>query len=656
MSFLRGDKPEKPAKTVDIPQADEAEAKLIAQAQQDYEDSKSARQDSADRWQVIHDYFLGDQWDAPEDDDDDWMPRPVTNIVENYIDNTHANITSSKVAVTITERRPGYAEIAKRLQDVILSEWDGLDMNAKLRNEAEYIRPETGTVVFKSPWNPTRNNGRGDIDCYVVHPLNVFFDPNISNPRDIQQSDFIDFVVPKTKSYILRRYSKEKDKSCRFTREQLDALLQAESAADVEYEGENAATTEHAKINLHEYWYRNDEGKLQVVWLANWRVLKASEDDEEIAKNGFYKHGRYPVVVAQYKPRVKCLYGRSEVESLISFTDSRTDGIQDSINKLNQKVLVAAALASIGQWVYRHGKLKQPEKLSAEPGLKIPVKESVTEDVARLKGPEIPQFIMLWYDKMIQDAQRVTSQWDVSRGEPVSGRRTASEALARREQALKPQNDRVETLNDALAELIQLWIEHLAEFGYEREYEIATPQGPRVFSFDPKVELFPEGKPEADVDAGEDDTASRRIQFNVRVDVGANLVLTKAFMYELGFALWDRRAITPDAFYAMMPDFPGKAESLGQVKLLWAQAAAPQQQALPAGAERQALPAETENEEQQTGQDVFQQQLAAFIESLPPEIQQQLAQLPEEQKEQAIAQLWIQAQQEQAQQGGLAVA
>jgi hypothetical protein len=643
MSFLRGDKPDKPEKVIDIPQADEEEAALIAQVQSDYEDAKSARQKHADRWQTIHEYFVGDQWNAPEDDDDEWMPRPVTNIVENFIDNAHANITSSKVAITITERRPGYAEVAKRLQDVILSTWDGLDMNAKLRNEAEYIRPEVGTVVFKSPWNPKRNNGKGDIDCYVVHPMNVLFDPNISNPRDIQQSDFMDFVMPKTKSYILRRYSKEQDKSCRFTREELDALLQGESAADVEYEGENDYTSERQKVLLHEYWYRDDNGKLQVAWLANWRVLKTSTDDKKMAKNGFYKHGKYPVVIAQYKPRPKCLYGRSEVESLISFTEGRTDGIQDCINKLDQKVLVGASLASIGQWVYRHGKVKEPEKLSAEAGLKVPVKESVTEDVARLKGPEVPQFIMLWRDKKIEDAQRVTSQWDVSRGEPVSGRRTASEALARREQALKPQNDRVETLNDALSELIQLWIEHLAEFGVERDYEIATPEGPRVFSFDPKKELFPEGKPKADVDIGEDDTASRRIQFNVRVDVGANLVLTKAYMYELGFALWDRMAITPDAFYALLPDFPGKSESLQTIKAIWQQRMMQQQPQPQPGiqAEQQAA------EEQQTGQDLFHQEIAVFIDSLPPEVQQQLAQLPEEQKEQAIAQLFIQAKQQQ---------
>ena len=647
MKRLRGERSEKPdkqKKQVDMPQPDEAESGFVAQVEADYEDARAGRQDHADRWQRIHDYFIGDQWDAPENPDDEWMPRPVTNIVENFIDNAHANITSSKVAITITERRPGYNEVAKKLQDVIMAMWDGLDMNAKLRNEAEYIRPEVGTVAFKVYWNPSRNNGKGDIDTDVVHPLNLFVDPNISNPRKVQQADFIIFEIPRTKNYVLRRYSKEKDKACRFTREQLETFLQEEPATDVEYDGENDYTSERAKIMLREYWYRDDDGKLQVAWLANRRVLKHSADDDEIKKDGFYKHNKYGVIIAQYKPRPKSLYGRGEVDSLISFTEGRSDGIQDSINQLDRVVQVAAKLEAIGQVVYRHGKIKDPDKLTAEPGLRIAVKESVEQDIKWLKGAGISQFIMLWRDKKIEDAQRVTSQWDVSRGEPVSGRRTASEALARREQALKPQNDRVETLNDALSELIQLWIEMLAEFGYEREYEISTPNGPKVITFDPKKELFPEGTPRPEVDIGEDDSSARRIQFNVKVDVGANLVLTKALTHELGFGLWDRRAITPEAFYAMLPDFPGKSESLPVISALWQQQVMPQQ---PAPVEQ------GQGNPDQTPQDNFQSQLAQFMETLPPEVQQQIANMgSEDEKIAAIADLYIQSMQQGMQGGG----
>lgn len=645
MQRLRGEKPVKPEKRVDVPQPDEAESKFAMQVMTDYEDAKAGRQEHADRWQRIHDYFIGNQWEAPESQDDKWMPRPVTNIIENFIDNAHANITSSKVAITITERRPRYAEVARKLQDVIMSLWDGLDMNAKLRNECEYIRPEVGTVMFKVAWNPDRNDGQGDVDVDIVHPLNLFIDPNISSPRKIQQADFIDCVMPKTKRYVLRRYSKENDKACRFTREELESILQYEPVADVEYDSENDYTSDREKILLHEYWHRDDNGKLQVAWLANQRVLKHSADDKEMKKNGFYKHGKYPFVVAHYKPRAKSLYGRGEVDGLISFDPGKADGIQDCINKLDQKVLVAAALEAQGQVVYRHGRIKNPEKITAMPGLRIPVKDSVTEDIQWRKGAGLSQFIMLWRDKKIEDAQRVTSQWDVSRGEPVSGRRTATEALARREQALKPQNDRVETLNDALSEVISLEIEHLAEFGYEREYEITTPQGPRTVTFDPKKELFPEGIPRSDVDVGEDDSSARRIQFNVRVDVGANLVLTKAFMYELAFGLWDRKAITPEAFYSMLPDFPGKHESLPVVKMIWeSQFQQPQQP-----------PAEAaQGNPEQTPQGSFQAQLAQFMETLPVEVQQQIASMgSEDEKVGAIADLYVQAVQ---QQGGGQVA
>lgn len=639
ISRLRGDKQEdKP--DVEIPEPDEKESALVEQWQRDYEDAKAARSEFAHRWQTLHDYVTGNQWQSV-DDDDDWMPRPVTNICENFIDNAHANMTSSKVAITIQARRPGYNEVAAKAQDAVVSEWQGLDMDAKLRNEGEYIRPEVGTVILKSPWNPKRNNGKGGIDCEIVHPMNVFVDPNISNPRKIQDADFIDCVMSRNKSYMLRHYTKERDKMCRFTREQLEQILTDESTSDVEYTGENSYSSNRVQVMLHEYWYRNDDGKLQVAWIANNRVLKCTEDDAKFAQKGFYPHQRYPIVVIQYKPKPKSLYGRSEIDGLIPSEHGRTDGIQDCINKLDQKVMVAAALAAIGQIKYVHGKVR-PETLSTEPGLKIPIKES-TSHVEHVRSGEVPQFLMLWRDRKIKDAELVTNQHDVARGEPSSGRRTAAESLARREQALKPQNDRVETLNDGLAELAELWLLHMAYMGYEREYEMATPQGPKVFTFDPSKELFKQSdKPSIDEEVGEDDSSSRLIHFKATVDVGANLVLTKAFLYELGFGLWDRKAITPSAFYAMMPDFPGKSESLPVIEKLWQMQVQPQppQQTSP-----QIQEGEPTDTTQQQGQGLSAQ-LQQFIDSLPEDVQAQIAALPtEDEKVQALADLYMQAMQ-----------
>jgi len=622
----------------------EADREFISQVYADYEASKELK--PIDTWQKFDDYVEDNQWDTAETKDE-WKPKPQVNICWKVLRTIHANMVSGKTAINITCRRPLYDDITQQVNDVIEYYWDALDMDAEL-SEGEWIRPKIGTIVIKSPWNPDLNGGDGDLDCSIVHPANCFPDPNITNPRKIQQADFIDFVHPKTIKYILRRYSKEADPLCKYTRDELKEILVPESSfSDTEIYGDAVTTSSgrtpvsitgrdktyrslntRDRVNLHEYWYRDDNNKLQVAWIAGYVLLKCTADDEEMAENGFYKHGRYPVVIIPYVQKDKRLWGRSEFQSLVG--QDKRDGVQDIVNKLIQDYLVSIKTTAMPQKAYRHGGIKEPEKLTGEGGLKIPTRGNPHTEIMTIPGQVLPGALEA-VDSFLTHADRITNLWDVTQGRSTPYTKTAGGTMALLEQAMRPQNDVVKTLNDGLRELCELWLEHLAEFvTYDREYALDKGGGQKVFAFNPSVIL---AAPKRLLDESrqgyvEEPGETRRLHFNIKVDVGATLAITKAYMIELAMNLFERKALDLPGLYKLLPEFPGKQDTLERMT----QAMQPQ------AMQPQAAPETTPG------------QVLAFLGSLPPEVVGVLAQqMPQQQMiEAAIAMMQMPPEQLQA--------
>jgi hypothetical protein len=602
----------------------------------DYEASKAKK--PIDKWQKYDRYVEDDQYSTPNAKDE-WKPRPQVNICWSALRTIHANMTSGKTSINITCKKPLYDEISQQLNDVITSYWDELDMDLLLAEE-EWIRPKIGSGCFKSPWNPKKSGGRGDLDCEVVHPANVFIDPNITNPWKIQSAEFIDFVKPVSFRYILEKYSKEADPLCKYTKEELKQILVSETnTADTEIYGDLMDNTS-ARIpqtvtgtgskesfnmrdtcNLHEYWYKDEKDKLQVGWLAGFVNLKMSEDDKEIKANGFYKHGKYPLVYIPYIQKDKRLDGRSELQSLIGQNEKR-DGIQDIVNILIQDYLVSEKLTGQPQKSYRHGSIKNPEKLTSEAGLLIPTKGPPGQDLNILEGKTMIENLSV-VEGMLTHADRITGQWDITQGRNSPAIKTLGQTSLLLEQAQKPQNDKINTLNHGLKELVELWIDHLVEFvTEERMYSkettvpVQNPEGivtqktqMEEFAFNPSQLM----------------NGEERLYFKINVDIGATLAMTKAYLMEIAFALWDKQLIDIDGVYKLLPEFPGKQQVLDRIKVA-------QQQAMQ---QQQAQPQEDPVE--------------GFIKSLPEEVLQVMDAMPEEQRLQILDEM-MKMQPEQLQQ------
>jgi hypothetical protein len=603
----------------------------------DYEDSKAKK--PIDKWQKYDKYVEDDQW-VTASEKDEWKPKPQVNICWAALRTIHANMTGGKTSINITCKKPSYDEITQQLNDVIQSYWDELDMDL-LVSEGEWIRPKLGSVAFKTVWNPSKNGGNGDLDCEVVHPANVFIDPNITNPWKIQNAEFIDFVKPVSMRYILNKYSKEKDPLCKFKKDELKEILIPESSSsDTEIygdmtdtsstriptsvKGSNTAGSFNMRdiINLHEYWYKDEEGKLQVGWLAGQVPLKKSEDDKEIKTNGFYRHGKYPLVYIPYIQKDKRLDGRSELQSLIGQTSKR-DGIQDIVNILLQDYLVSEKLTGQPQKGYRHGSIKNPEKLTSEAGLLIPTKGIPSQDIHVYDGKTMAENINV-VESMLTHADRITGQWDITQGRNSPAIKTLGQTSLLMEQAMKPQNDKINTLNTGLKQLIELWIDHLCEFvttdrTYAKESTVPMQNVDGAWTMKPQMQEFTFNPSQLLNMPNQDGEGVTRLFFKISIDIGATLAMTKAYMMEIAFQLWNTKLIDIEGVYKLLPEFPGKQEALDRMKAM------------------------------QQPQGIDPAQAEAFIKSLPEEVLQVMDNMPEEQRLQMIQEM-MKMQPEQLQQ------
>ena len=624
---------------------------FIADAYADYQASKEVK--PVEQWQRYDKYIEDDQWPGAKPKDE-WKPKPQINICWKTLQSIHANITQGRTSIQVTSKFPLYDDVSQDVADVIEYYWDTLDMDRKL-SELEWIRPKLGAAILKPYWNPNKANPfgyTGDLETSVVHPANCFPDPNITNPWEIQQADFIDYVAPTTVKYILRHFSRETDPLCNYTREELQQILIPETAFDdTEIYGDEFAisgktpiskdgidrtvrTLNHRdRLALHEYWYRDDEGKLQVAWLAGWVLLK-NTGEHKMFTDGFYRHGRYPCVIIPYIQRDKRLWGRSEMQALVARNDKR-DGLQDIVNKIIQDYLIAFKAQGQPKLAYQHGAVKNPEKITGDTDQVIPTRGIPSQVLYRMEGKLPPEAIPA-VNAFMTFVDGLTNLWDVTQGRSTPYTQTAGGTMALLEQAMRPINDRYSTLNDGLREMAEIWLEHLAEFvTVPREFTRERNGQPEVFEFNPSIilnaparMLSEDGKVVDDPD-GE----SRRIYFKISIDVGATMAITRSYLTDLGMMLYERKAIDLPGLYKLLPEFPGKQDALDRMmQMMQAQQGgqAPQGQQAP-------------------------QVTAEFIESLPPELLmwmkqnladeeimqhlQQMAQLPPEQLDAYVDQM-----------------
>lgn len=486
-------------------------------------------------WRTFEDYVRGEQ-NPPESEED---PGSVTNIIFPILASQISDLVDEPLEVMVIGEEPSDQVFAEDVRHIL--EWIQFRNRLTFKlDRAEWRRLKFGTCPWKVYYEPPRLGGNGSIIIEPISPVNVFPDPKIKEPWQLNEGDFIIHAMWKPINWL---------KAHPVYGENAKDLkpMQSSSYNITIFEGEDSETTRETTANrafVIEIWMRGEKGQLVRKVIANETKLYDSEKDPQFGDKSFYEHGRYPFVFIPCYQVEGRLWGMGDVELLIP--------TQDLVNDLDDQIRMNARLMGNIQIVVGMASGINPKKWTNRPGLKIPARDD--KAWSPVQPPNLPSYIIQRRIQAMQEAEIISGRPDVVEGRRPSGLRAASAILALQEAGNRRARHKKLFLQEGLSQIFELCVDYLKEF-------FTVEQAFRVLGKDPsKAEyiwfrgsklksvpkLVPGSKPGQLVPlVGENgEEVTKEAQFDIRVSVGAGLPHNKAFLYQTIIELVNIQVIT----------------------------------------------------------------------------------------------------------------
>ena len=246
----------------------------------------------------------------------------------NSIINKHADAMDSFPEPNVFAREKGDEEQAKlfsALLPVILEQCDF----EQTYSDAWWYKLKTGTGVYGVFWNNELQNGLGDVDIKQLDILNLFWEPGI---KKLEQSANLFYATAVDKDALVAEYPEKS--------EQIKKGFSELSA----YRLEDGIPDNSKALVIDWYYKKNVKGKtlLHYCKFSGEALLFASENEPQYAENGFYDHGKYPIVF-------DTLFVTEGSPAGFGYVDVMK-GCQRSIDKLNSAIERNALMGETPRW------------------------------------------------------------------------------------------------------------------------------------------------------------------------------------------------------------------------------------------------------------------------------------------------------------------
>lgn len=412
-------------------------------------------------------FYEGDQWPRATEATAA-MPRPVVNIVKRTCRSKKASILARVVRMIFESLTVKDRKLIKKFNDFanyIQKEIGQTELDRRGMRDAVV----EGTYVYHYYWDAeaTGLDGiiRGGVRCDMIDPLDIFFaDPT---QEDEQKQEWI---IIATRENVRKIREGVKDKK---TREMIVPDEQDDNPYGTKEQDEDGLCTV-----LTRYFRRDGEvyceratrsvtiaepfpiaPRVKEIEKEISDKLNAAQGGDEVnaeegldgktidAPNNEQTDGTeeldgmrknniraplYPIVVGQYEPRKKCIYGKGEAEDLLSN--------QRAINNNLAMMLYNVQQMAWNRTVVLEGALRGQE-LTNEPGEVITDYTGTGRGIQNMPPAQMsgmPLTLMQNYMELIRDASGVT---EVMTGETVSGSMSGAAIAQLQGQAMVPIED-----------------------------------------------------------------------------------------------------------------------------------------------------------------------------------------------------------------------
>jgi len=377
--------------------------------------------------------------------------KPVSAWLFSSICNKHADLCDAKPVCSVLPRDPDDEAEAALLSDIlpVIAERCGFDATYD-RNT--WSKLKHGMAAYGVFWNPTLQNGVGDVDITRVDVMNLFWEPDVGN---IQESPNLFLVGLCDTDTLLARYPHLKDKRAAMRD---DGTFFTPDMGGSYLSGNEGMGDKTAVVDW--YYKRVSPTGKTVLHYAKFTgdiLLYASENDPDYAEGGWYDHGMYPVVLDVLYPDE----GSASGYGLIAVGRNP----QGYIDELDGHILEYANAASrVRYWAKRSLGVNEKEFLDPDRRI-IEVEGDIDEEKLR-------QITLSPMDGMLSDVRRMkidelketTGNRDVSQGSTTGGVTAAQAIEALQEAGNKGSRDMTAGSYRAYTEIMRQVIELLRQF------------------------------------------------------------------------------------------------------------------------------------------------------------------------------------------------
>lgn len=471
--------------------------------------------------------------------------RPVSAWLFNSVANKHADAMDNYPEPNVLARALDDEDTAKQLATVlpVVLEQNNYE---DVYSDTWWYKLKQGTGIKGIFWNPSKNNGLGDIDIRQCDILNLFWEPGV---KDIQDSLNLFHVSLMDNSVLMEKYP--------------DIVVTGNPTMDVsKYIYDDDVDTAGKSVVVDWYYKKNVNNKpvLHYVKYVNDTVLYASENTEEYKDRGYYDHGMYPFVF-------DTLFVEEGTPCGFGYIDVMKDP-QMYIDRLNQIILENAMSVGRTRWLVSDAAgindddLKDPEKRV------IRVPNLREETIREIKAQQLDSSVISTMTNKVEELKETSGNRDFSQGSTSNGVTAASAISALMEAGSKLSRDMISSSYRAFVKECYLCIELIRQFyTLPRQFRI-TGEGTdyEYVTFDNAgMQVQPQGM------AFDTDLGDRLPVFDIKVSASKKATYSRMAQNELAIQLFGLGIFNPqnsDQALALLEimDFDGKEKIIQKVK------------------------------------------------------------------------------------------
>ena len=400
--------------------------------------------------------------------------EPVSAWLLNAIANKHADAMDNYPAPNILPREKADVEEARRLSDIVpvVLEQTGYEGTY---SETWWDKLIGGTAIYGVFWDSGKLNGLGDIAVEPVDVLNLFWEPGIT---DIQDSANVFHL------------SLADNKALESSYPQLSGNLGGSTLDISKYVYDDTVDTSGKSVVV-DWYYKKQVGQTTVLHFCKYvndTVLYATENDETMAKRGWYDHGKYPFV---FDPlfRIKgtpCGFGYIDIGK----------GAQEYIDRGDQAVMQnMLSNAKPRYFIRSDGSVNEAEYGDMTKDFVHTDGNLGQDSILPIAGKGLSSIYLNVLDRKVEELKETTGNRDVSTGGSASGVTAASAIAAMQEAGSKLSRDSNKAAYRAFREIVLLVVELIRQFyDLPRQFRIIGANGEQSFISYTNAGLLPQAQ------------------------------------------------------------------------------------------------------------------------------------------------------------------